>query len=134
MKFATFFLGVVAAGVAAAYLLDEKKGQKRRKVLRKRANQALEDAREAFHGYSKQLEPHIKKYSEQVKERAEEFSDQGRQKVEEIGHNGWSPSARALGATASALAFYGAGRSGPIGSMMRTVALGLFTKALLASR
>jgi len=46
----------------------------------------------------------------------------------------WSPSARMIGAIGSALAFYGAGRPGLFGMVLRTLSLGLFTRALLASR
>jgi gas vesicle protein len=46
----------------------------------------------------------------------------------------WSPSARMMGAIGSALMFYGAGRRGVFGIVLRTLSLGLFTRALLASR
>jgi gas vesicle protein len=50
------------------------------------------------------------------------------------GSGKWSPSVRMIGAVGSALAFYGAGRPGLFGIVLRTLSLGLFTRALLASR
>ena len=46
----------------------------------------------------------------------------------------FTPSGRMVGALASALAFYGAGRRGMFGMLLRTLSLGMFLRALLASR
>ena len=134
MKHPLLFTGVLAAGVTAALLLDQKKGPKRRKILKKKANQFLEEATDKFQDYSRELKPYWKKYSAEFVNGTRAYSQEGIHKVEEMNHDGWSPSARMLGATAGAVAFYGAGRKGPMGTLLRTVSLGLLTKALFASR
>jgi gas vesicle protein len=135
MKNALFITsGLVVAGFTAAYLLDQKKGPKRRKLLKKRANQLLRDASERVQEYSQELKPYWEKYSKQLSNEAAHLSEEGAKQVENLNHNGWKPSARMLGATGGALAFYGVGREGFLGSILRTVSLALFTRALLASR
>jgi gas vesicle protein len=126
--------GVVAAGVTTAFLLDQKKGPKRRKLLKKQANRFMHEAAETLQEYSRELKPYWNKYSREFSEEAKHLSKEGIQKVESANHNGWKPSARMLGATGGALAFYGVGRRGLTGMIMRTVSLALFTRALFASR
>jgi|GEM_PF-3078794 len=134
MKTGLLFTGFVAAGITTAFLLDPKKGSKRRKVLKKKANRIMHDGAETLREYSHELKPYWDKYSRELSEEAKHLSKEGIEKVEGANHNGWKPSARMLGATGGALAFYGAGRPGLLGTIIRTVSLALFTRALLASR
>ena len=145
MKHGLLVVGVLAAGVSAAYLLDQKRGPKRRKLLKKRADRVLHQAADKWNAYSHELKPYwdkyshelrpyLSKYSKEVAQGAENVAKQGFHRVEEATQNGWAPSARMLGATASAMAFYGAGRKGMMGTVMRLVSLGLFTRALMSSR
>ncbi|HSP07282.1 MAG TPA: hypothetical protein VLR94_08900, partial [Acidobacteriota bacterium] len=65
-------------------------------------------------------------YAKDAGERAVDYAKQGQVR--------WAPSARFVGAVGSALAFYGAGRRGLFGIFLRTLSLGMFLRALLASR
>ena len=137
--------GVVAAGITAAYLMDEKRGPKRRKLLKKKADRVFREAAGRFNDasrelkpyldrYSRELKPYWDRYSSEVTHGAEELKAGSIRTVEKAAQNGWSPSARMLGATASAMAFYGAGRKGPVGQALRLLSLGLFVRALFAAR
>jgi gas vesicle protein len=134
MKYGLVLAGLVAGGLCAALLLDEKRGPKRRKLLKKRANQIWDEAAHKWSDYSRELKPHLEKYSKDLSEGAKRVSEGTLQRIEETTQNGWSPSARMLGATASAIAFYGAGRGGLIGILLRTISLGLLARALVASK
>ncbi|MCI0413339.1 hypothetical protein L0222_11140 [bacterium] len=134
MKYALVLTGVVAGGLCAALLLDEKRGPKRRKLLKKKANELWNEASGAWNDYSRELKPHLQKYSRELSAGAKRVTEGSLQRIEETTQNGWSPSARMLGATASAIAFYGAGRSGLVGILLRTISLGLLARALVASR
>jgi len=134
MKYVLVLTGVVAGGLCAALLLDEKRGPKRRKILKKKANEIWDEATNAWHDYSRELKPHVEKYSKELSEGAKRVTEGTLQRIEETTQNGWSPSARMLGATASAIAFYGAGRGGLVGVLLRTISLGLLARALVASR
>ena len=134
MKHGLLLAGSAVAGISASYLLDEKKGPKRRKILRKKADRVLKEASHTWNDYSHELKPHWNRYSKEFAHGLENVAEKRLQQVEEATQNGWTPSARMLGATASAMAFYGAGRKGMFGTMLRLVSLGLFTRALLASR
>ena len=141
MKYGLLLTGMIAGGVCAALLLDEKRGPKRRKILKKRANEIWNEASHAWNDYSRELKPqieklkpHIDKYSHELAEGAKRVTEGTLHRIEETAHNGWSPSARMLGATASAIAFYGAGRGGVVGTLLRTISLGLLARALVASR
>lgn len=134
MKHAWLLVGAVAAGISAVYLLDEKRGPKRRKMLKKRADHVLKETTHRLKDYSHDLKPYWEKYSKEFASGAQAFAEKGVHGIEETTRNGWAPSAKLLGATASAIAFYGAGRKGVVGTMLRLASLGLFTRALLASR
>ena len=134
MKNGLLFAGAVAAGISAAYLLDEKRGPSRRKFIKKKADLLLKEAGHRWDDYSHELKPYWEKYSKEFAHGAEDFAKVGMQRVEKAAQDGWAPSSRMLGATASAVAFYGAGRKGMMGAVLRTVSLGLFTRALLASK
>jgi gas vesicle protein len=134
MKYGLLLTGMIAGGVCAALLLDEKRGPKRRKILKKKANEIWNEASNAWSDYSRELKPQFEKYSKELSEGAKRVTEGTLHRIEETTHNGWSPSARMLGATASAIAFYGAGRSGVVGILLRTISLGLLARALVASR
>lgn len=76
--------------------------------------------------YAKGFGKQAGEYARQAGERATEYAKNGQVK--------WAPSARFVGALGSALAFYGAGRPGVYGMLLRTLSLGMFLRALLASR
>lgn len=134
MKHGLVVAGALAVGISAAYLLDEKQGPKRRKSIKKKADRVLKEAAQKWNDYSHELKPYWEKYSKEFGHSAENFAKEGLHRVDEATQNGWAPSARMLGAAASAMAFYGAGRKGMIGVLLRTVSLGLFTRALLAPK
>jgi hypothetical protein len=140
---------LVGLGTAGAvYFLDAKKGPKRRKNFQKQFRQTRKRTQELLDGYSQKLRVYAQDYSEKLNEQANTFSKVLNERVNEYGkeaktvandlakngHRRWTPSARTVGALGSALAFYGAGRSGATGMILRTLSLGLFTRALIASR
>jgi gas vesicle protein len=133
MKYA-LVLTVIAGGVCAALLLDEKQGPKRRKILKKKANEIWDEASHAWNDYSRELKPQFEKYSKDLSESAKRVTEGTLHRIEETTHNGWSPSARMLGATASAMACCGAGRGGIVGTLLRSISLGRLARALVASR
>ena len=134
MKHGLLLAGAIATGISAAYLLDVKRGPKRRKLLKKKADRVWREASQKLNDYSHELKPYWDKYSKELIQDAGNVAEEGVQHLEKATQNGWAPSARMIGATASAMAFYGAGRKGVIGTMLRVVSLGLFTRALLASK
>jgi hypothetical protein len=132
-------LGLGIAG--AAYFLDEKKGRKRRARFKKNMDGWLSSAGDAVEEYSQQFGERAQQLGEratvltrELNKRAQEYSGDLKEKAAEIGSNGWAPSARFVGALGSALAFYAAGRQGVTGALLRTLSLGMFTRALIASR
>ena len=134
MKHGLLLTAALAAGISAVYFLDQKHGPKRRKLLKKKADRVLQKASHKWNDYSHELKPYWDKYSKEFMQGAENVAEESVQHVEKATQNGWAPSARMLGATASAMAFYGAGRKGMFGTILRIVSLGLFTRALLASK
>jgi gas vesicle protein len=76
--------------------------------------------------YARSLGHDAGEYAKRAGERSMEYVKEGQVR--------WSPSARFVGAVGSALAFYGAGRPGMFGMLLRTLSLGMFLRALLASR
>jgi hypothetical protein len=129
---------LVGAGTAAAiYFLDQKQGKKRRKVAAKKIRQTVSSAGELFNNYSGDLGERASGLSQELIPRAKEYAGQAKGLAADFVKNGnsrFSPSARLVGALGSALAFYGVGRRGMSGALLRTLSLGLFTKALMASR
>jgi hypothetical protein len=150
-----FFITALGLGAAAIYLMDDKKGKKRRARLKKQIEKGVEAAGEWIDEYSqrapelsKQFGSKAQEYLKMAGEKAGEFSKEYGPRAQEYakvagqkandylknGHSGWTPSARFVGALGSALAFYGAGRPGLYGTMLRTLSLGMFTRALMTSR
>jgi gas vesicle protein len=129
---------VVGLGAAAAvYFLDENKGRKRRKEANKKVRQAVSSAGDLFNEYSAQFNDRAAEWSEGLPDRAKQYAGQVKELASGFVKNGngrWSPSARLVGALGSALAFYGVGRRGLSGAVLRTLSLGMFTRALIASR
>lgn len=141
MKTKLFFLGL---GVAGVYFLDAKRGKKRRatfsKNFRKAVNQAegyCADLAERSKPLLKDLTERGKPYLETLGRESQKYATQAGESLVNYTRNGgthWHPSARFTGATAGALALYGAGRPGFLGAVLRTLSLGFFTRALLASK
>jgi len=129
------FVGLGAA--AAVYFLDEKQGKKRRNRARKKIRQVVNSAGEVIGEYSREIGERAGEWSQDFPDRAREYAEEAKELASDFVKNGnsrWAPSARLVGAVGSALAFYGAGRRGVTGALLRTLSLGLFTKALIASR
>lgn len=130
------FVGLGAA--AAVYFLDEKQGKKRRNQARKKIRQYANSAGEVIGEYSREFGERAGEWSEDLPDKAREYAATAKEYASDFVKNGnvsrWAPSARLVGAVGSALAFYGAGRKGMTGALLRTLSLGLFTKALIASR
>ena len=141
MKTTLLLLGLGAAGV---YFLDTKKGKKRRASFSKNFQKAVGQAEGYCADLAHRSKPLLKDLTERGKPYLETLSRQGQKYASEAGQsvlnytrNGgphWQPSARLTGATAGALALYGAGRRGVLGAVLRTLSLGFFTRALLASK
>jgi len=143
-----FLVSALGLGAAAVYLFDEKQGKKRRKRLQSQVSEAAcvasDLAGDCYRAFGKRAEklsreygPVLQDYSRKFGARAQEYGKELGTRANEIAVNGnshWAPSARMAGALASALAFYGAGRRGIGGTLLRTLSLGMFTKALMASR
>lgn len=135
-------LGLGTAGAAGAiYFLDQKRGPKRRKQFMKQFHHTMDTAEDVMHEYSKRLGPKAQEFSRLVGERASQYGERAAHYGNEAktraadywkNGNGWTPSARLVGAMGSALAFYGAGRKGMTGTILRTISLGLFTRALMS--
>lgn len=129
------FVGVGAA--AAVYFLDEKNGKKRRNRASKKIRQVVNSAGEVIQEYSRELGEKAGEWSQDFPDRARGYAEEAKVLASDFIKNGssrWVPSARFIGAVGSALAFYGAGRRGVTGALLRTLSLGLFTKALISSR
>lgn len=164
---------ITAAGLGAAaavYLLDEKKGKKRRARIKKQLDHTLDIAGEKFDEYSREVRERAPELSRAIGSRAQDYlniagkraseftrsfgegaaqyargmsknagvvAKEAGERAVDYAKNGqvrWAPSSRMVGAIASALAFYGAGRKGMFGMLLRTLSLGLFLRALLAAR
>ncbi|MCI0411761.1 YtxH domain-containing protein [bacterium] len=140
MKTTLFLVGLGAAGV---YFLDSKKGKKRRALFTKNFKNVFDQAGDYCSDLADRSKPLISEIRKQSKPFADSFSQQSQKYASQLGHSvydyaknghtGWNPSARLTGATAGALALYGAGRPGFVGALLRTLSLGFFTRALLAS-
>ena len=141
MKTTLFLVGLGAAGV---YFLDAKKGKKRRSLFTKNVKNTVEQVGSYCSDLADRSKPLISEINKQTKPFVESFGQQSQKYATQVGHSvydyaknghtGWNPSARLTGATAGALALYGAGRPGFVGALLRTLSLGFFTRALLASR
>jgi hypothetical protein len=152
-----YYLLALGAGTAAAiYFYDEKKGKKRRARFRRNVEEGWKRADEYTKEWRKQAPKLARQYGTVAGEvlrntgkRAGELSrDYGSRagvylkdagsKAHELAHarNGHNAlgSARFLGAMASTIAIYGTARRGFLGTFLRTLSLGLFTKALMAAR
>jgi len=132
--------GLILFGLGAAgafYFFDPDKGPKRRKQLRKQCNDTMKAATDWWDEYGDQIGQRAKDFSQTVGNQALHYGNEARTAATEFvqkNGNGWAPSARAIGALGSALAFYSAGRRGTTGALLRTLSLGMFTRALMASR
>lgn len=96
------------------------------KVAGKHAGEFSRTLGENASEYARGFKKHAESYAKDAGERAADYAKNGQVK--------WAPSARFVGAVGSALAFYGAGRPGVFGMILRTLSLGMFLRALLASR
>jgi hypothetical protein len=141
MKTTLLLMGLGAAGF---FFLDSKKGKKRRAQFKKNVENVLHQA-ETYCGHlAERSKPLLQEISKQSKPVLETLGTEGQKYANRVGHSvydyakngrtGWHPSARLTGATAGALALYGTGRPGFVGALLRTLSLGFFTRALLASR
>jgi hypothetical protein len=141
MKTTLLLMGL---GVAGIYFLDGKKGKKRREQFTKEAKHLLHQAESYCGELAERSKPLLKELREQGKPILNTLGTESQKYANRVGHSvydyakngrtGWSPSARLTGATAGALALYGTGRPGFVGALIRTLSLGFFTRALLASR
>lgn len=135
---------LLSLGAAGYYFLDSKKGKNRRVHFKKNVKNAFEQAESYCSGLTERSKPLLDELSKQGKPLLTALGQEGQKYANLVGHsvydyakNGstsWNPSARFTGATAGALALYGAGRRGIFGAILRTLSLGFFTRALLASR
>lgn len=108
-----FLLGLSAAA-GAAYFFDGQKGGKRRRSVRKQ----LEQAADITNGV-------VRDCSRKASTIASNFRKNGTA--------GWIPSPRLAGALGSMLTVYSSGRRGPVGTLLRILSLGLFTRALMTN-
>ena len=141
MKTTLLLMGLGAAGF---FFLDSKKGKKRRAQFKKNAENVFHQAENYCGHLAERSKPLIDELSKQGKPLLHTLGTEGQKYANRIGHSvndyakngrtGWHPSARLTGATAGALALYGTGRPGFVGALLRTLSLGFFTRALLASR
>src|SRR5688572_9630232 len=141
MKTLLLLAGASAAGI---YFLDPKKGRKRRALFSKNLKTYMEQANEYCSDLAERSKPFVHELGKQSKPILHTLGTEGQKYASAIGHSvteytkngrtGWNLSARLTGATAGALALYGAGRPGFVGALLRTLSLGFFTRALLASR
>ncbi len=137
-------LVLLGAGAAGYYFLDSKKGKKRRTQFTKKLKNIFEQAESYCGNLAERSKPLISEIGKQSKPILHTLSNESQKYANLVGNsvydyakNGrteWNPSARLTGATAGALALYGAGRPGIVGAILRTLSLGFFTRALLASR
>jgi len=153
------FITLAGAGAAAIYFLDAKQGKKRRARVRKQLERSLDLAQDYWDEYSPELKKRAGELSHEFGRRAGDWYDDFSKKAgvytrewgEKAGevskdyaekatdyalnnHFSWTPSARLATAVGSALAVYGAGRGGFLGTLLRTVSLGMFVRALISSR
>lgn len=87
--------------------------------------------------FSRRLSEDASEYAKEMGKKGGVYAKQARERAVDYAKNGevrWAPSSRFVGAVASVLAFYGAGRRGMFGMFLRTLSLGMFLRALLASR
>ncbi|PWT92281.1 MAG: hypothetical protein C5B54_03780 [Acidobacteria bacterium] len=129
----------IAAGAAGAvYFFDPDQGEKRRKNFAKQLRSAAKTTSELVEEYSERWGPRANELSRVLGERALQYGGEAKDVAVDYLKNGtntkWSPSARVAGALGGALAFYSAGKRGPISAIVRTLSLGLFTRALMAAR
>lgn len=109
----------------------------RAQSLGKTAQEYLKGAGERASQWSKVAGKEAQDYARQAGKATADYAVESGKRAGEYVKEGqvrWTPSARMIGAVGSALAFYGAGRPGLFGMVLRTLSLGLFTRALLASR
>lgn len=153
------FIALAGAGAGAIYFLDQKHGRKRRAKVRKQIERSLDLAQDYWDEYSPELRKRAGEFSHEVGKRAEElygdfskkagvYTREWGEKAGELSkdyaeratdyavndHFDWSPSARLATAVGSALAVYSAGRGGFLGTLLRTISLGMFVRALISSR
>jgi hypothetical protein len=109
----------------------------RAQELGRHAQDYLLGARERAGAWSKVMGRNAQEYAKQAGKSAVDYAREGGKLAGNAvmeGQPRYAPSARMIGAIGSALAFYGAGRPGLFGTMLRTLSLGLFLRALFAAR
>jgi hypothetical protein len=109
----------------------------RAQELGKHAQEYLLGARERAGAWSRVMGKNAQEYAKTAGQSAVDYARIGGKRAGEVvmeGQPRFAPSARMIGAIGSALAFYSAGRPGVFGTILRTLSLGLFLRALFASR
>ena len=109
----------------------------RAQELGKHAQEYLLGARERANAWSKVMGKNAQEYAKTAGKSAVDYARVGGKRAGEVvleGQPRYAPSARMIGAIGSALAFYSAGRPGIFGTVLRTLSLGLFLRALFAAR
>src|SRR5262249_28002185 len=136
----TMVRGLILFGLGAAgaiYFFDPDKGPKRRKQLKKQWNDTVKLTSKWWDEHGEQIGLKAREISQSLGSQAVYYGNNAKTAAVKLAQNGnhrWSPSARTIGALGSALAFYSAGRRGTTGALLRTLSLGMFTRALMASR
>jgi gas vesicle protein len=109
----------------------------RAQYLGRHAQDYLLGARERAGAWSRVMGKNAQEYAKHAGKSAADYAREGGKLAGGAvleGQSGFKPSARMIGAVGSALAFYGAGRRGLFGMVLRTLSLGLFLRALFAAR
>jgi gas vesicle protein len=109
----------------------------RAQVLGRHAQEYLLGARERAGAWSRVMGKNAQEYAKHASKSAADYAREGGKRAGVAvmeGQPRYTPSARMIGALGSALAFYGAGRRGLFGMVLRTLSLGLFLRALFAAR
>lgn len=103
----------------------------------KRAGQFSQEfgkrAGELYGDFSKKAGVYTRDWGEKAGELSKDYADRATDYAIND-HFNWTPSARLATAVGSALAVYSAGRGGFLGTLLRTISLGMFVRALISSR
>jgi hypothetical protein len=114
-------LGLIAGG--AFYFYDHRNGRKRRALLEKRISMVKKGAGKKFAEYSSAVQRNVQTLS---KEWSHALRPNGRIDP--------TSSSKFLGTIGTGLTFLGSGKKGIVGTILRTLGLGLLVRALIAPR